>query len=196
MICSTSLIEDSDQPVVIGRDDSGGEVLQKRLIVDFCVLDFGKKLRVLDRDRELSAKDEERALLDVAVNTARAARAQEHDAGELFAGENSHRDGELQRIHLSFHAFQLDGGRHTMEFVHDDRFLSPFKMGNDGLITMEFHPRSSANPPAPRGIAARKIPAPEGEGRLFRCRPPARSLGRSVRADQPSVVTERRIAVA
>ena len=68
------VVEDGDHAVSIRRDHAGGEVLQERLVVDFCVLHFGKELRVLDRDRELPAKNAERALLDGAVDAARASR--------------------------------------------------------------------------------------------------------------------------
>ena len=61
-------IENCDQPVAIGCDHSRGQVLQERFVVDSCVLHLGEKLGVLDRDRELSAKNKKRALLDGAVN--------------------------------------------------------------------------------------------------------------------------------
>ena len=61
-------IENCDQPVAIGCDHSRGQVLQERFVVDSCVLHLGEKLGVLDRDRELSAKNKKRALLDAAVN--------------------------------------------------------------------------------------------------------------------------------
>ena len=66
-------IENCDQPVAIGCDNSRGQVLQERFVVDSCVLHLGEKLGVLDRDRELSAKNKKRALLDGAVNAAGAA---------------------------------------------------------------------------------------------------------------------------
>src|SRR5690349_15764086 len=52
-------IEDGDQSSAIGGHDSGGEVLQEGLVVDFCILDLGEQLRVFDRDSELTTKDQQ-----------------------------------------------------------------------------------------------------------------------------------------
>ena len=56
MICSASLLKTVMRSSAPAAITAGRQVLQQSLVVDFRVLDFGEQLRVIDRDRELTAK--------------------------------------------------------------------------------------------------------------------------------------------
>ena len=122
------VIEDSDAAVRARRDDSGGQVLQQSLVIDLRVLDFGKQLRVFDRDRELAAENLKRVLLDAAVDAAREPRAKQHDSGEVFAGKDAHRDRDVERPPSAFHRFQLWSLPHPMQLIQNKRFLMRFQV--------------------------------------------------------------------
>ena len=51
------------------RDHAGGQIFEQRFVVDFCILHFGKQLRVFNGDGQLTAKNLERVLLDAAIDS-------------------------------------------------------------------------------------------------------------------------------
>ncbi len=65
------VIEDRNTAIGARGNHSGREILEKNLVIDFRVLDFGEQLGIIDRDGELAAEDPERILLDAAINPSR-----------------------------------------------------------------------------------------------------------------------------
>ena len=62
------VIEDGDTAIRARGNHTGREVLEKNLVINLRVLDFGKQLRIVDRDGQLPAEDLERILFDAAIN--------------------------------------------------------------------------------------------------------------------------------
>jgi hypothetical protein len=87
------IIKYSDMLVDAGGDHPRGQVLQQRLIIDLGILHFGKELRVINGHGQLTAQNLQGVLLHAAVDVARCAGAEEHDARQMFAGKDAHGDG-------------------------------------------------------------------------------------------------------
>ena len=139
------VIEDRDAPIGARGNHAGREILQKNLVINFRVLDFGKQLRIVDRDGELAAEDLERILFDAAINPSREPRPQQHDSGEMFAGKNAHRHRDFERRHLFLDRFQFRRLPHAVQLIENESFLMSFQVLDNRVVSAQHQALDAAS---------------------------------------------------
>ena len=128
------VIEDRDAPICARGNHAGREVLEKNLVINFRVLDFGKQLRIVDRDGKLPAEDLERILFDAAINPPREPRPKQHHSGEVFSGKDAHRHRDLERRHLFLDRFQFRRLPHAVQLIENEGFLMGFQVLDNRVV--------------------------------------------------------------
>ena len=128
------VIEDSDAAVRARGNHTGGEVLEKDLVINFRVLNFGKQLRIVDRNGQLATEDLKRILFDAAINPSREPRTKEHHPGEVFAGKDANRHRNFERPHLFLHRFQFRCLPHAVQLIENDGFPMSLQVSDNRVV--------------------------------------------------------------